>query len=99
MQPRHADPVADAEIVDPRAQQDDLADRLVAGYSRQRWLVGPITFNGMQVGMADTAGPDPDQDLAGAGGGYRQLAQLERVTEPGDHSRIHQSFHHHSNPA
>ena len=44
-----------------------MARRLMAGDQRQVGQRRPVAFDGMEVAVADAAGPDLDQDFAVAG--------------------------------
>ena len=46
------------------ADRDDVADALVAGDERRLRLDRPVALGGVQVGVADAARRDLDQDLA-----------------------------------
>ena len=70
-EPGNADPVADAEALRALAQRRDPADDLVAGHDRQRAL--KVAVDDMEIGPADAAGGDLDQQLARAGRRHRPL--------------------------
>src|SRR4029453_9856136 len=81
------DEVADPEGLDLAAGGDDLAAELVAGDDRvadRRQLA----VEDVEVGAADAAGVDPDEDLARPGG--RVVDPLDAdLAWPLDHHRIH----------
>ena len=64
-QPGNADPLADGEILDPGAEPLDQADHLVAGNDRQP-RIGQLAVDDVQIGAADAAGFDANQQLAPA---------------------------------
>ena len=91
-EPGRADPVAGLEPGAARAGRDDLGHHLVAR-RHVRLLGRQVAFGQVQVGPAHPAAADLEQQLAGAGLGYRPLGELERARghRPGlmDHPRAH----------
>src|SRR5207342_3342072 len=83
-QPGGANPVTGGEPGRSRAARpgrpgrhhlaDDLVARGDTGCTRRQ-----VTFGQVQVGAADAAGPDPDQQLTGAGLGDVAFGQPERT--------------------
>src|SRR6185437_1155532 len=65
-EPGDADPGANCRRGDAGAEASDDADDLVAGYQRQR-RVGQLAVDDVEVGPADAARLDPDEELARAG--------------------------------
>ena len=61
-EPGNADPLADREAFDAGAEPLDEADDLVAGNDRQP-LVRQLAVDDVQIGAADAAGLDADQQL------------------------------------
>jgi hypothetical protein len=99
VQPRHPDPVAEPDLVDPLADLDDLADGLVAGDPGKGRLVRPVAVHGVQVGVADAAGPHLDQHLAVLRDRDRDVPQVEVLAEPRDDGGPHRGAHADSIPA
>ncbi len=73
-EPGHPDPLTGRQSLDPWARAFDAPDDLVAGHKGQPGS-GKLAVYDMQVGAADPAGLDPDQDLARRR--LRQVSQLE----------------------
>ena len=78
-EPGHAHASPFLEILDTVAPGRDPADHLVARHQGQLGL-GEFAVDHVQIGAADPAGGNPDEQLAGAGLGPRQLrgTQLAR---------------------
>src|SRR5207247_3088166 len=74
LNPGHPDPVAHPPRGDPRSQGGDLAHRLVPEGAREARREHP--FRDVDVGVAQTAGADPDQDLVRTGLRGRDLPDL-----------------------
>jgi hypothetical protein len=76
-QPGDADAVAGQETVGTLAELDDFADYLVPrdhpGVARLQ-----LTLSQVQVGAADSAGPDPDKHLASGRNRHWTLDQGQR---------------------
>jgi len=62
---RHAQQIADGNVRYALADFHHFADAFVAGNERRSWLHGPIPLRGVEVGVADPGGDQPDQRLAG----------------------------------
>ena len=80
-EPGNAYAVADGEAVDPGARLDDHADDLDArGQGKLR--VVELAVDDVQVGPADGAGADADEDLVLVGSGRFDVGQGERLRDP-----------------
>jgi hypothetical protein len=88
-EPRDGDALADPVGGDALADALDEADPLVAGGERQGRLDGPVSVGGVDVGVTEPGGLDPHQHLAGLRPRNRELPDLERLTEVGDHCCLH----------
>ena len=62
-EPRNANAIADAEMLDVGCHGLRAADNLVAGDDRQSWF-GEVAVDNVQVGAANTASGNLEQDLA-----------------------------------
>lgn len=71
----------------------EKADALVAGNERRCRLDRPIAVGRMDVGMANAARGDADQDLAGTNLGNGDFADFERCAERVDDSGHHGAGH------
>jgi hypothetical protein len=60
----------------------------VAGDERQA-RAGQLTVDDVEVGAADAAGADAQQDPAGRRLGVRQVAERERLARRDEHGRAH----------
>ena len=87
-EPRHADPVADLETIDIGARLDDGADDLVAGDQRQ-FRLGQLAVDDMQIGAADPAGMNLDQQLPRTRPRRRHIGGGELVSHGGQQLRAH----------
>ncbi len=67
-EPRHADAVAEAKSVTPGPSAATLADDLMTENERQLGM-RQLAVEDVQVGAADAAGRDLDEDLLGSGSG------------------------------
>jgi hypothetical protein len=88
-EPWDGDPVADGVLGDARRGLFDNADALVAGDERRGGLDRPVAAGGVDVGVAQAAGLDPDPDLTGARLGDRHVPDFQRLVETGDHGCTH----------
>ena len=77
-QPGHADPLSGAS---------DAADDLVAGDDGERTM--ELAVEDVEIGAADPAGGDLDQQLAGAGFRNRPLDHAQRRAGPIELHRAH----------
>src|SRR6266498_3125647 len=71
LHPGHPDPVTDPARGDAGPNGGDLAYRLMAECARK--LGRDVSLRDVDVGVAETAGPDADQDLVGGRRGSRQV--------------------------
>src|SRR5262249_38265709 len=76
-EPGHANPVAWRKASDIGADRRHPSDDLVPGHDRQL-RINELAVNDMQIGAADAASGNLDQDLACARRGYGPLARDER---------------------
>ena len=87
-EPGHADARADGKIAHPIAQGRHAADDLVARDDRitrlRQFAVGDV-----QVGAADAAGKDANQNLAGSGRRLRPVDEPQGLARPIEHHRAH----------
>ena len=67
----------------------DDADTLMPGGERQGGLDRPVTVGGVDVGVAQAGGLDPDDDLARTGLGLGHLLDGERCGEVVDDGSLH----------
>ncbi len=79
-EPRHAHPFADLEAADPGSDGDDVPDDLVAG-DDMRLGMRQVAVNDVQIGAADAARCDPDQDLPALWRTNGALHPLERCAD------------------
>ena len=77
-QPRHADAIADGEFRDARPKRRHMADDLMAEHERELGL-RQLAVEDVQIGAADAAGRDLDEDLAGPRLGHSELGGLSGV--------------------
>ena len=77
-QPRHADAVADFKASHRVAQIGDGADDFVAGHKRQFRLC-QFAIDDVKIRSAHRACVNLDQNLTGAGLGYWQFRQVQRL--------------------
>jgi hypothetical protein len=92
-EPRDGDPVADADLlagVGPERLDDPHA--LVARDQRQRGLDRPVAVRGMDVGVAEAAGLDPDEHLAVARLRLGDVLDGQRLGEIVDDGGLHGAF-------
>ncbi len=87
-QPGNADPLADGEILDPGAEPLDQADHLVAGNDRQP-RIGQLAVDDVQIGAADAAGFDANQQPPRPGRRRRPLFEDERRADRMQRHRAH----------
>ena len=89
-EPRYADAVADLEPGDPGSDRNDAADDLVPGYDVGLGVL-QLAIDHVQIGAADPASGNADQDLPALGGTDVALDLDERPAGPierhGDHAR------------
>ena len=81
MDPGDADAVAALKTLDIGRASDDPADDFVAendGPFDEAGELAPIALGKMQIGVADAAGFDADEEFAGAGCGERPRLDPER---------------------
>ena len=91
-EPRQRDAHAGLEAVHLAGTQAlDHADALVAGDERRRRLDRPLAARGVDVGVAEPAGLDAHEHLAGAGLGDGQVLDLQRAIEGADDGGFHGS--------
>src|SRR5271169_4031517 len=76
-QPGNADAIAQGERADPRSKRLDPAHDLVARNDRQLGM-GKLAVDDMQIGSANAASLDLDQDLSRAWLWIRQLLETQR---------------------
>ena len=76
-EPGDADALPIAEALDTRAQGRNSAHDLVPRHDRKPGL-GEVAVHHVEIGAANTADRDPDQNFAGAGLGNRPLLQGKR---------------------
>ena len=76
-EPGDADALTLAESLDARAQGRNSAHDLVPRHDRKPGL-GEVAVHHVEIGAANTADRDPDQNFAGAGLGNRPLLQGKR---------------------
>src|SRR5699024_10981362 len=88
-QPRVADHLADAQVVDALAQLLDDAHALVAGHQRELGLDGPVALERVEVRVADAGGDELHQCLAASGGGFLVVAHGELVAALLDDRCLH----------
>ena len=81
--PGDADACADGEFRSVAADSADLADDLVAGDDGGRER-RQIALDDVQVGAADSAGDDAEQDVAGKDSGRRDVFDAEEVAGSGE---------------
>lgn len=74
--PGAADSLAGGERLDALADLDDVADNLVAGRAGED--VAHMAGGNGNVGEADAAGEDLDEDFAGAGALKLDILEVER---------------------
>jgi hypothetical protein len=84
--PSAAQPVADAELRHAFAERDHVSDELVAGDPWPRR--SHVALLEAVVGIADPAGQDLEEDLAGAGVLEFHILDLERRTGGGDNGGL-----------
>ncbi|KAF1852498.1 hypothetical protein Lal_00037231 [Lupinus albus] len=96
MQPGHADTVAFLDVLHARAQRGDVARAFVAGNERGGGFDRPVAMGRVQVGMADAAGFELDQDLARTRRGDGHLFNRQGLAEFADDGRFHHLRHMHS---
>ena len=77
MEPGRADAVARLKTHSVAADRLDEADDLMAGHERQPRQLD-VALDGVQIGMADAAGANADQDLPGGGARVGQRRDCER---------------------
>ena len=78
-EPGDADALTLAESLDARAEGRNSPHDLVPRHDRKPGL-GEIAVHHVEIGAADAADRDPDQNFAGAGLGNRPLLQGKRST-------------------
>jgi hypothetical protein len=76
MEPRHPNPVADAELCRVSSDLFHHAHDLVTGHDRQ--VAGDLTLNGMQIGVAHAACMNAKQHFVIAGRRNRKINYFER---------------------
>jgi hypothetical protein len=89
IEPGDADAVAFPDVRDAGAHGGDMTDAFVTRDERRLGLHRPIAVRGMQVGVADAARRDPDEDLAGAGVRHGNLLDNEGLPEFTDDCCFH----------
>ena len=87
-QPGNADAVANGEALSAGPEPDHNPGDLVPQNERQLGL-GQIAVDDVQVGAADAAGVDLDQDLLRPGNGFGDIDQLERLALGFEDHRAH----------
>ena len=88
-EPGVPDELADVQVRDALAEGDDLADALVAGDERRRRLDRPVAVSRVEVGVADPAGDELDQRLAGSGDGDGEVLDGQPAAELLDDCCVH----------
>jgi hypothetical protein len=91
-EPRDRDAVADRDAGDVLADLLDDADAFVAGDERRGRLDRPFTAGGVDVGVAEAGGLDPDDDLAAAGRGLGDVLDRQGLVEGLDDGSFHGSL-------
>src|ERR1035437_6214816 len=91
-QPRHADALTQRKSADARTRSGDAADDLVPRHDRQLGVF-QLAVDHMQIGAADLAGRNRDQDFARAGLRHWPLAHDERATRRVQHHGVHARHH------
>jgi hypothetical protein len=94
-EPGDADTLADREAGDPLPHRGDPPDDLVAGHDR-KLRVRQLAVDNMQIGTADAAGHDLDQDFAGRGRERAPLAHDQRRVRFLEHHRAHDQTSRHA---
>ncbi len=87
-QPRHADAIARCELRDALTERRHMADDLMAEHERELGL-RKLAVENMQIGAADAAGRDLDEDLAGSRLGHFERGLLERRARAFEQHRLH----------
>ena len=90
-EPRDTDPVSLLKPLHSFTDPGNPADHLMSGHQRQLRLV-QFAVNDMEVGAADAAGMDPDEELTGFRFRNRQLFQHKGFPDPFEHHGAHQRF-------
>ena len=93
IQPGHPDPVAFFDGSYACTQRRDDADAFMPRRKRQAGLYRPVSLGGMQVGVANTAGLGPDQNLTRTRRGYADFPDHERLAEFLHKSSLHGALH------
>src|SRR6478735_860223 len=88
-EPGQGDPISDGDVLDAVADTLDDADALVARDERQRGLDRPVAVCGVDVGVAQAGGLDPDQNLTCLRNRFVELPDGQALGEVGDHSCLH----------
>ena len=96
----YADPVAEGEALHAFAQRFDAAHDLMAEHERQLGLI-EFAVENVEIGAADPAGRDLDQDLTVPRLRHRNLGRPQRGTRALQQHRLHQRWPRHgrSRPA
>ena len=92
-EPGYTDALTNAETGDAVAQHGDPSDDFMAGNDRQARL-RQFTVREVQIGAADAAGFDGNQQLAATGVRYRQFDQAQRNSGTVQEHGLHATLHH-----
>src|SRR6266540_4183649 len=88
-EPRQGDPVAGGYLGHPGTEALHDPDPLVAGDEGQVWLDRPVAVRGVDVGVAQAGGLDPDDDLTRARLGFGYVLDQQRFGEVVDDGGFH----------
>jgi hypothetical protein len=93
--PGNAGTVADGEVADGGALLDYAADHFVAEDERELEVGiedGPVAVGQVQIGVADAAGFDLEEDVVGAAGRPRDFLEAQRLLELVEDGSSHRDF-------
>ena len=88
-EPRNRDAVAHGELGHAGADDLDDPDALVTGHERRRRLHRPVSVRGVDVGVTEPGGLDPDEDLSPTRDGRRDLLEPQWLRERMHHRGLH----------
>ncbi|MGY4623547.1 hypothetical protein ACVWY3_001303 [Bradyrhizobium sp. USDA 4486] len=89
VQPGDTDGIADPQTLHAGPERGDDAGSLMAGNEGRHRLHRPVAVGGVQVGVADAARFDLDQDLARTGLRHRHILDHQRLAELFDDGGFH----------
>jgi len=88
-EPGAANQVAELEALDALAEGDDFTDALMSGDERRVRLDRPVSLDGVQVGVTDTAADELHEHLSVAGLGHGNFLDTQVLAELSDYCCLH----------